>query len=562
MLSTKLLTTVLGGIGYLLRETFSVDDATPVTGTRDAAPGPGNLAFTDTGSKALIADGEWFSDGGTAQSDPMIADADAPYADHAGMYWFARVRLPDHPFVSGTWMIGLKENDNPGSFSMQCGVRIGYNLLYAQQGASGIDTKRTHAQDEVLDFLVVSHGTGSSLWMRSINESRWLRIWTDFFYSYAQVHPVVLPTSSWLKKLGVTELVRGQLDAPYLAATDTASVNVATTMDGQTATAPDADSRIEYTITAATGVTQEIMVRRSDADNGYIIRCDQANSTIAIHKREAGVTGSALDSAARTWTDGTQYRITVVCDGAYIHTWVNNAASVSVTGATFNRSATGISVSHAGADLRIFALRQTIAGTPPPRKPTGGVLLGIGDSKTRGQDDDTDTYPLGSNGFMQRLTADLTTATGNEWVEAVRQGTSSIKVIGMAADIDKRIADTFAYPTHILVNLGANDVGSTSQEDYEAAMAYILDACHARWPAAKIYVSTPWRDIGPTYWDNMHTWIGNVLASRSSWAFRGVDERTTLRGDDNGATYYSDGVHPNAAGHQLYADVLRTMMGF
>lgn len=550
-------------IEYLLRESFSADDATPVAVSRAASPGPGNMTFADTANKAAIAAGLWYANGANAAGDPKILDSGAPYTNHAGMYWFARCIFPDINTVAGTWLIVLKNVATDGNLNSQIGLRTNFNLLFAQIGAGSADTKRVHAENEELDVLALSHGTGGSLWIRGVGESRWLRIWTDSVVANTNAYPQITPTAANAKQVKVSELARGQLAAPYLVVTDTAAVNVATTTNGQSVSAPDADCRIGHTITAATGVTQEILVRASDSDNGYVIRCDQAGSVITLHKREAGVTGAVLATTAQTWTNATQYRVNVAVDGPIISTWVDNVAKSQITDALFNRTQTGIIVSHAGADLRAYALRQAITGTPPKRTISGGVLLGIGDSKTRGQDDDTSPYPLGKNGFMQRLAADLNSDTGNEWIEIIRLGTGGITVVQRAADIDLGIANQFGYPTHILVNLGANDsVAGTIQADYQTSMAYILDACHARWPIAKIYVSTPWRDTGGTYWDDVHTSIGTVLSTRSSWAFRGVDERATLEGGDDGVTYYSDGVHPNAAGHQLYAETLQAIMGY
>lgn len=178
-----------------------------------------------------------------------------------------------------------------------------------------------------------------------------------------------------------------------------------------------------------------------------------------------------------------------------------------------------------------------------------------GDSKTNGQSDDTTTYALGSNGYARYLAAD----TG--YLESPRLAFPGQTVVQCAAHID---ADLSGYafattPSKIVLNLGVNDVGVTSETNYKTNLAYILDAMHTRWPSAIIYVSLPWRAGNNTEADTMAGWIASVLTTRS-WAVVGIDERVTLKGSDNGATYTVDGVHPNHAGHLSYASGLAVLM--
>lgn len=117
--------------------------------------------------------------------------------------------------------------------------------------------------------------------------------------------------------------------------------------------------------------------------------------------------------------------------------------------------------------------------------------------------------------------------------------------------------------THALVNLGANDVGGVLVEaTWKANLAAILDAMNGAWPNAKVYVMRPWRRGYATECDSLATWIGDVLATRGTWAFVGPDERVFLENGDNGVTYTVDGVHPNAAGYTLTAAQWKTVIGY
>lgn len=109
---------------------------------------------------------------------------------------------------------------------------------------------------------------------------------------------------------------------------------------------------IEHTIIAATGVTQELMVRRTDNNNCIIIRCDQTNSTIKVYEKNAGVeTELTGGTTSQTWTNGASFRIFVSLYGNTIRVTVNTSAKNNATSTGFNANATGVRVSHAGTDL-------------------------------------------------------------------------------------------------------------------------------------------------------------------------------------------------------------------
>jgi hypothetical protein len=136
-----------------------------------------------------------------------------------------------------------------------------------------------------------------------------------------------------------------------------------TTTDGQTATMDASDSIVEHTITAATGVTQEIMVRRTDDNNAIIVRMSQAGSTIAVIEKNAG-TEVSKSSTAQTWTNGTKYRVLVRCVGSNIRTTIDDGSEKNNATSTFNQTGVlGAKVSHAGTDLATYV--GSVAITPP-----------------------------------------------------------------------------------------------------------------------------------------------------------------------------------------------------
>lgn len=120
-----------------------------------------------------------------------------------------------------------------------------------------------------------------------------------------------------------------------------------------------------------------------------------------------------------------------------------------------------------------------------------------------------------------------------------------------------------AAPDYILLNLGANDVSALPAEaTWKADLATVIDGMNAKWPATKVYLMRPWRRGEATDCDTLAGWIADVVAARSAWAFMGPDERVFLENGDDGVTYTSDGIHPNAAGYALTAAQWKATLGY
>ncbi len=128
------------------------------------------------------------------------------------------------------------------------------------------------------------------------------------------------------------------------------------------------------------------------------------------------------------------------------------------------------------------------------------------------------------------------------------------RTVATAQDaIDAELAVASGTPDVILFNLGKNDVGGALVEaNWKADLGYILDAMHTKWASATVVIMRAWRQGYEAECDNLATWINTVIASRS-WCALGPDERVFLENGDDGATYTSDGIHPNDAGSRITA---------
>ena len=120
------------------------------------------------------------------------------------------------------------------------------------------------------------------------------------------------------------------------------------------------------------------------------------------------------------------------------------------------------------------------------------------------------------------------------------------------------VADT-PQPVAILMSYGVNDIDAIGigQAEFESNYGYALDQFHAKWPDSKIYLMRVWWSTTPESTAIMNDlndiWIPNIISTRSAFCFLGPDERVFLENGDDGATYTTDGTHPNAAGYDITA---------
>lgn len=144
-------------------------------------------------------------------------------------------------------------------------------------------------------------------------------------------------------------------------------------------------------------------------------------------------------------------------------------------------------------------------------------------------------------------------------------GTSGATVGSYASTIVARLAALPAdlpVPTALL-NLGSNDLAAgTAESAYKTSLGAIMDAVVARYPAARVHVTLPWRRGYNAAADSMATWIADVVAARPAFSEVADDERSWMKGADDGATMTSDGVHYSTAGHAEKTSQMLTEMGY
>jgi hypothetical protein len=330
---------------YLLRDEFTSDESAPLASPRTAEPGPGTLTIGDSGTNVSVSSGKINLSGNNTYTSNYAHGAGVArvagrtvriVAEQSGsciayLGWIDRLPT-DRFYYAGRFLFGGLDFSHGNGGSAGTGVTIANNTQYAVSTIL-----------RAVGYFLLN---GNTL------------LWVGNAGNEATLYPIANMYSSG-QTIRVDSMRVVDLPAPFDSDFGLATQRTASPSAGATATA-EANALVEFTWTAATGETLELDVRRTDDDNRWILRCSQAGSTIKLIERNAGVETERA-SAAQTWTNGTAYRIVAIVDGNVIRTFVANVAKNTYSSASFNNTATGVKVSHAGTDLVCWP--RTLSGS-------------------------------------------------------------------------------------------------------------------------------------------------------------------------------------------------------
>jgi lysophospholipase L1-like esterase len=530
--------------------------ANPLTSPRTATPGPGSVTIVDTNNKLTVSGGKLQFANGTYGNEYI-----SPVA--------TQLRWAGKAVISSFTVQNANESHHVGwgynNLSWSNGVGTG--VLFFDSGnikyvvGNNISTAiivGTYSPLLTYTVALVARSAGGSLaFIKGGAYTSWTLLWVDNVDTVAPLQPV-FSTGSQSGALDEFDVV--DLPEPYNSDFGPATNYFATSTDGQVTAAPSGNALVVHTITAATGVDQELEVRRAADTSSVVIKMLQVAGTIGVYTRTSGGVDTLVGTtAALTWTNGSIYRVEVILDGTAIKTAVEGVLKNSVASSQ-NQTETGVKASKAGTLLSTWA--RSGYGFPwASKRAQSRLVLSQGDSKTVGSGDDQPPHP-NFGGFQPILVDSLTTSTGQQWLELQRLAVGGTNTSYWAGRIDSDLALITDTPGFILVNMGTN-IGISVAQD-EADYGYVLDAYHAKWPNARIYLARFWRNgmsAAETAWDDVS--IPRIISTRSSFCFLGMDERTFLPGPSGtGAEYTIDGIHPNRAGYTLTAAAWKTAMGY
>lgn len=525
---------------YKIRDLFLTDRAVGEIHGTAAEPGPGVRYVVDTGSDMTIA-------GDVLTMTPGSFGNPGLYYDLQSRVCGLAVVTRINKAFSGYFQAGF---DNDRSSVINTGWYVGAGaVMYFYDGAvvtaslGGVDYPMGYISAGVdYDFAVVLRDTGVLLLAKAATDTQWRLMWVGTASNAASLYPCLINNDT---TLNAKRFEAFNAPGGYAAQYGIATSRVASPASGETATMT-ADAIVEFTWTPAAAETLEVQFRRVDDNNCWLLRCDQAAGTLKLYEKSAGVETERDAGKTQTWSVGTAYRIVIITDTATIRTFVANVLKHGYTTATFQQTATGVMVGGFATGSNLVCYPRL--APPLPFDRAIREFMAYGDSKSLG-------------GYQPGLLADLNDEHAETWTyETCALGGAT--VASKLATIETDLGAVVRTPEIALLNLGANDVNSLpSEAQWTADYLATLDAIHARWPACQCYIMRPWRRGYASQCNSLATWIAAIVAARSSFAHLGPDERVFLENGDDGATYTTDGTHPNAAGYALTAVQWRSVIG-
>uniref|UniRef100_A0A6M3J8S3 CBM-cenC domain-containing protein n=1 Tax=viral metagenome TaxID=1070528 RepID=A0A6M3J8S3_9ZZZZ len=230
--------------------------------------------------------------------------------------------------VPGYFALGLDSNQS-GSPTYG-GVQLSGPVV--QEQSTGM-TMGTFSYGVDTEYAVVTPSTTVLLLLqRKVGESwKLLYRWAGVGSMAAGVYPQLAENSGGLTV--VDNFRVALLPAPWNSDWGIAHTRVAIPAVNEVI-GMHSDFWLEFTWAAVTGQTWNLWVRRIDDSNGWIVRANQAGSTIKLIEIVAGVE-TERSSAAQTWTNGTSYRVVVIGDGFDLKVFVANGIKMAYAVAAY-----------------------------------------------------------------------------------------------------------------------------------------------------------------------------------------------------------------------------------
>lgn len=538
-------------ISHLLYDLFTTDDTAPLNTPRACEPGPGTLTALETDGSFAISGGKMIF---TAQTTPVFGDQNL-------LDTLPRSRIDSPAFV----------------FTLNLDV-----LSAGKQGVIGWSTANAATREHC--FYPLANGTVINIYSANSRAVGTYTAGVDYkmavvlrptagaFYIVQGGTQYPDPTLIWVDNIGSeASLYAGLVNYDLSGNMDEMKIykalgswgsdygmctgRIASPTTGDSI-AHTANGMVDIKWTPAANEILDLMVRYTDDGNCWIVRCDQTAGTIKLFEKTTG-TETQRATAAQTLTAGVVVIVRAVFYENTIkaYTGITNNGGIwkwTYTSAAFQRTAVIAKCTGFSTAVNFQSWPRTVTFpfdfTIAPRR----EFFTVGDSKT--------AYYQ----YQPILITNLIAGSGYKivWQENPATLSYSNETIAlMAGRIDAELATRTGNPIYILLNFGANDVISLPAEvTWKANYYYVLDALHAKYPYAQMYIMRAWRRGQAAECDILAAWIDDIVVSRS-FAHLGPDERVFIENGDDGVTYTDDGIHPNTAGYILVAAQWQTSMG-
>jgi lysophospholipase L1-like esterase len=517
---------------YLFRDLFTTDRAAGAVNGTAAEPGVGTRTVVDTAGQLSIAGGALTIGAAAGDLDPTCK-------------WDAQTRAQGLAFMIDETGAGFFGVSNNAALALA-------NLAYGFKGRSimigGVEIATVLPTHDTQHIIVVD-SVGARLYYKS--GAAYRLQWVFQEGSDATLWPAVYGAVATYDNLKIAQLVgkyksRYGLTTAYIPAPAAGNTFAHATSFIMTFTVDNIGSG---------GVT-EIYFRIADVGQNYWkIQIAGATGAVRLLRYDAGVI--AVNNSVGAAVNGSRIVI-LTKTGSYFDVFVDNVRTkldapttyYTATAGSVDKIATGGSISN-------LALWSQVVTAPYPfdlALLTTRYFTVFGDSKSV-----STTWP----NLLINL---LEMSTGHHWAAGDNFAVAGTTVASTKAIVDANLAAAVSTPENVCINLGSNDASSIPAEaDFKSNYRYIIEAIHAKWGSAKIYLTKPVRLSGsppsaPTASTlTIHGWI-DTLVGEYAYVYAGVDE-TGMAGGDGYVTNYTDTTHMTGAGQLLYSHLLRSAMG-
>jgi hypothetical protein len=341
-------------IVYLLRDQFTTNASAPLSSPRTAEPGPGTLTITDTGNRLSIVGNRLIG-----ASHATIAGASAASAATYARAGGGKTLACTVKRLSGSRAVLFFYTDS----SNAAGLKMTAAGFVAIDGGTGPNDPAIFTQsfpDSDRAVAVVMRPTAGALYIVDGNLE-----WASAFNS-TPTPGVYFELSQTGTSLELDDLRVVTLSGDWAMDWAIATNRTASPSSGATSTMT-ADGLVEFTWTAATGETIDLVVRSTDTNNRWILRCDQAAGNIKLFEKNGGTETQRGSTVTQTFTNGSTYRLTVKCVGTSIKSWAQTSTGATTTigpayaSATFNQTSTGVAVSGFATGANLVCWPRTIS---------------------------------------------------------------------------------------------------------------------------------------------------------------------------------------------------------
>ena len=541
---------VTNNVGYYLYDTFATSDAAPVSSPRNCEP-IGTFTITDTGNKLSITGAKLVASGAqTSLSDPKLTGIDRQI--RPGVVLYSKCK-------GATYRVGYKDVTNPAN--PWNGLFVSSNNVYQYEPTAYKQIKGvTTDSGTTYEIATITRSNGGGItFIKGGAFSDWTLLAVGICSAASEAYSSHIHWDVGAAA-EIDDLIERPLYGIYGKSTTYANlINYAAIANNYSDNAASADCYIEFSYKPSSAEVLNVMFRRTDDDNCWIMRVTSAEGgggTIEIIEKSSGSETQRAVVASVDTRAGIIQKYYIRCHGNGLFVGGTESAnrSCNYSSATFNTNINFKFTFNGTGTVDKVAVYDVVYSAFSPLTVARGTapiyFTVFGDSKTA-----TCTWP---EIMMHNIEDDNDIGC---YHLPLKHGAGGSGVTWWNLNIASILSARNNAPDYVCLNLGVNDVDYVDKDAWELAYLQLCDTIHTKWPNAKIYCMLVWFRNNLAKCNVINAHIVSAISKRS-FMYEGPDERIWLEGGDDGATMTSDGTHYSAAGEIEAAAQWQAALGY